>query len=385
MIRERAKGIYEVTVDNGRDINGKRIRIYRRIHGSKKEAKALEAELRLQIKQGTYITNNGETVKSYFDKWLKEYARPSLKPKSYESYNSICQELISRLGHIKLNSLSSLMLVGHYNYLRDRGNIQKYSLKQKKRLTENTILRHYRVINVALKHAVDWNLLSYNPNERVKAPKKLKVESKFYDLEQTKALLKALDGEPIKYQAIIRLALDTGCRRSELIGLEWSDINFSTGMVSITKTLQRIDKKLVDGTPKNNYSIRTVPISDPTIEVLKEYQMYLASLKDLWGNKWKGTKKIFTSEDGDPIHPDVPRKIFETILKKYNLPIITFHSLRHTSASLQISRGISVADISRRLGHGDISTTLNVYSHAFNSGNEKIMKEFNNIFNTKAE
>lgn len=124
--------------------------------------------------------------------------------------------------------------------------------------------------------------------------------------------------------------------------------------------MQRIDKKLVDGTPKNNYSIRTVPISDPTIEFLKEYQIYLTSLKDLWGNKWKCTKKIFTSENGDSIHTDVPKKIFETILKKYNLPIITFHSLRHTSASLQISRGISVADISRRLGHGDISTTLNV-------------------------
>lgn len=234
-----------------------------------------------------------------------------------------------------------------------------------------------------MKYTVDWQLLSYNPNERVKAQKKLKVESKFYDLEQTKALLKALDGEHIKYQAIIRLALDTGCRCGKLTGLEWNDINFNTGMVSITKTLQRIGKELVDGTPKNNNSIRTVPISDPTVEVLLEYKKYNDYLKERYGDKWKGTKKIFTTDDGNPINPDTPRKIFEMILKKNNLPIINFHSLRHTSASLQISRGISVADISRRLGHGDISTTLNVYSHAFNSGNEKIIREFNNIFNTK--
>ena len=383
MIRERGKGIYEITVDNGRDLNGKRIRINKRFKGSKKEAKALEASLKAQIKQGNYVVNNSETVKSYFEKWLKEYVKPTLKPKSYESYSSICHELIEQFGHVKLNSLSALMLLSHYNYLRDRGNTQKCSIKKNKKLTENTVLRHYRVINVALKHAVDWQLLAYNPNERIKAPKKLKVESKFYDLEQTKALLKALDGEHIKYQAIIRLALDTGCRRAELIGLEWSDINFNTGMVSITKTLQRIGKELVDGTPKNNNSIRTVPISDPTIEVLLEYKKYNDYLKDSYGDKWKGTKKIFTTDDGNPIHPDTPRKIFEMILKKNNLPIINFHSLRHTSASLQISRGISVADISRRLGHGDISTTLNVYSHAFNSGNEKIIREFNNIFNTK--
>ncbi|MDD4110675.1 MAG: tyrosine-type recombinase/integrase [Clostridia bacterium] len=383
MIRERGKGIYEITVDNGRDLVGKRIRINKRFHGNKKEARAFEAELKAQIKQGNYVVNNSETVKSYFEKWLKEYVRPNLKPKSYESYSAICHELLSQLGHVKLNSLSALMLVGHYNYLRDRGNVQKSSLKKHKRLTENTVLRHYRVINVALKQAVDWQLLAHNPNERVKAPKKLKVESKFYDLEQTQCLLKALDGEHIKYQAIIRLALDTGCRRAELIGLEWSDINFTTGMVSINKTLQRINGQLIDGTPKNNNSIRSVPISDPTIEVLKEYQTYINNIKDAMGNKWKNTKKIFTTDDGDPIHPDTPRKIFEQILKKHNLPIITFHSLRHTSASLQISRGISVANISRRLGHGDISTTLNVYSHAFNSGNEKIIREFNNIFNTK--
>lgn len=383
MIRVRGKGIYEVTVDNGRDANGKRIRINKRIHGSKKEARALEAEIRAQLKQGIYIVNNAETVKSYFKKWLKEYVKPSLKPKTYESYHSICHELIEKLGHVKLNSLSALMLLGHYNYLRERGNTQKSSINKNKKLTENTVLRHYRVINVALKHAVDWQLISFNPNEKVKSPKRLKVESKFYDLEQTKALLRALDTEHIKYQAIIRLALDTGCRRGELIGLEWSDIDFKNGMVTINKTLQRINKKFIEGTPKNNNSIRSVPISDPTIEVLKEYRNFNNHLKERYGDKWKNTKKIFTTDDGDPIHPDTPRKIFEQILKKHNLPIITFHSLRHTSASLQISRGISVANISRRLGHGDISTTLNVYSHAFNSGNETIVREFNNIFNTK--
>ena len=139
----------------------------------------------------------------------------------------------------------------------------------------------------------------------------------------------------------------------------------------------------MESTPKNNTSIRSVYISEPTIEVLKDYKKYVNNIKEQLGNKWLGSKKVFTSDNGGPIHPDVPRKILTRVLEKYKLPIINFHGLRHTSASLQISRGISVSDISRRLGHDDISTTLNIYSHAFNSGNQKIVNEFNNIFNTK--
>lgn len=135
-----------------------------------------------------------------------------------------------------------------------------------------------------------------NPNENVKSPRKLKVESKFFDLEQTKALLRSLDNEPIKYQAIIRLALDTGCRCGELIGLEWTDINFNTGYVSITKTLQKIHGELIEGTPKNNNSIRHVPISEPTIEILKEYKKYMDNMKYMVGSKWKNTKKIFATD-----------------------------------------------------------------------------------------
>lgn len=383
MIREKGKNIYEIAVDSGKDGNGRRIRKYERFKGSKKEAKAREAEIKSHMSQGTYVTNNNETVRSYFESWLDIYVKHSLKPKSYDSYIHICREFVDRYGSMKLKSLTPLNLMEFYNYLRDRGNVKREIINQNRRLTENTILRYYAVINVALKHAVKWQYIAYNPNERVNRPKKVKKESKFYDLEQTKTLLRALDGEDIKYQAIIRLALDTGCRLGELTGLEWDDIDLRTGIVSINKTTQRINHQLVESTPKNNTSIRTVYISEPTIEVLEKYKKYIYDIKEQLGNKWLGSKKVFTSDDGGSIHPDVPRKILTRVLEKYKLPIINFHGLRHTSASLQLSSGTSVADISRRLGHADISTTLNIYSHAFNSGNQIIVNKFNNMFNTK--
>lgn len=383
MLTERGKNIYEITVENGRNGDGERKRIYERFKGSKKEAKAREAEIKAHLTQGNYIINNTVTVKSYFEDWMEIYVKHSLKPKTYESYTHICREFVDYYGSMKLKSLAPLHLTEFYNRLRDRGNNQKLVRSQNKRLTENTVLRYYAVINVALKQAVTWQYIAYNPNERVKRPKKVKRESRYYDLEQTKALLMALDCEPIKYQAIIRLALDTGCRRGELTGLEWNDVDLKNGIVYINKTTQQINHQLIEGTPKNNTSIRSVYISEPTIEVLYEYKKHMGNIKDQLGDKWLDSKKVFTSDEGGPIHPDVPRKIFRRVLEKYKLPIIRFHDLRHTSASLQLSSGANIADISKRLGHSDISTTLNIYSHSFNSGNQIIVNQFNKMFNTK--
>jgi integrase len=383
LIREKGKNTYEIAIDFGADVNGKRIRKYERFKGSKKEAKAREAEIKLQIKQGDYVLNDNRTVGSYFTEWLEIYVKPSLKPKTYFSYKSICEEFMSYNGHIKLKSLTPLHIVSFYNHLRSRGSIQKEPGNIHRKLTENTVLRYYAVINSALKQAVQWQLIAYNPNHRVTRPKKVKRESRSFDLEQTKELLKALDTESIKAQAIIRLALDTGCRKGELTGLEWSDIDLKNGLVNINKTTQTINHQIVEGTPKNNSSIRKLYISIPTIEVLLKYKEYNDSLKNKLLDKWEGTKKVFTTDFGGPIHPDTPRKLFNQVLIKHKLPIINFHALRHTSASLQLSTGSNIADISRRLGHADISTTLNIYSHAYNSGNKEIVNKFNAMFNTK--
>jgi integrase len=335
------------------------------------------------MKQGDYVLNDNRTVESYFTEWLEIYVKPSLKPKTHSSYKSICDEFISYHGNIKLKSLTPLHLVSFYNHLRNRGSNQKEPKSINRRLTENTVLRYYAVINSALKQALRWQIIAYNPNQRIERPKKVKRESKFYDLEQSRTLLKFVDNESIKAQAIIRLALDSGCRRSELTGLEWSDIDLNTGIVSISKTTQRINHRIVEGTPKNNSSVRIIDISIHTIEALSEYKNYTDQLKETLLDKWEGSNKVFTTEFGGPIHPDTPRKLFYQVLIKYNLPIINFHALRHTCASLLIASGVNIAAVSRRLGHADISTTLNIYSHAYNSGNKEIVDKFNTMFDTK--
>ena len=166
MIREKGKNTYEIAIDCGTDMYGKRIRKYERFKGSKKEAKAREAEIKNLMSRGDYVLNDNRTVEAYFTEWLEIYVKPSLKPKTYSSYKPICDEFISYHGHIKLKSLTPLHLVSFYNYLRDRGSNQREPKSINRKLTENTVLRYYAVINSALKQAVQWQLMAYNPNQR---------------------------------------------------------------------------------------------------------------------------------------------------------------------------------------------------------------------------
>ncbi len=383
MIRKRSKNTYEVTIDIGFDNNGKRKRKYESIRGSIKDARAREAEMRALYKNGQFIVNNSYTVKSYIDKWLTLHVEATLAPKTIESYKGLAGEFVDELGHLKLKTLTPLHLIEFYNNLRQRNSKQKEFKGKNKKLSERTIQRYYNVINKALNHAVQWQIIAYNPNQQVDRPRPLKKEAKYYDEEQTRELLRCLDKEKIKNQAIVRLALDLGCRRGELTGLNWEDIDLNNGIVSINKVTQYVNKKIIEKTTKNASSIRKVYITTPTIDVLKEYKKYQNNLKLELKNKWGGSPKVFTTNDGNHMHPDTPSKLFREMLKKHKLPIINFHSLRHTSASLQLFKGIGVADISRRLGHAETSTTLNIYSHSFHSSNEKIITEFTNIFNTK--
>lgn len=171
--------------------------------------------------------------------------------------------------------------------------------------------------------------------------------------------------EPIKYQSIILLALDLGCRRGELTGLTWADVDFETGRVQINKTTQYAYGEIFEKGTKTANSERINYISKTTLELLKKWQKEQLKQKILLGSKWQGSKRIFTTDYGSDIHPDTPSKILGKIINKYGLKRITFHSLRHTNVTLMIAKGIQTQIISRKVGHSSVQTTDRVYSHFF--------------------
>ena len=135
---------------------------------------------------------------------------------------------------------------------------------------------------------------------------------------------------------------------------------------------------------KSDSSNRTIFISNTTMEVLKKYKLEQNKLKLQLGNKWKNSKKVFTTEYGDNMHPDTPSKILNKIINKYNLKRISFHDLRHTSISLQIASGIQTQIISKRAGHSSISVTHNVYSHFFDNEMKEVANKMEVFLKQKA-
>ena len=216
-----------------------------------------------------------------------------------------------------------------------------------------------------LDYAVRCQYIQENPNEKIEKPKRAQSNVSCYSDEGARELLLYILQEPIKYQAIICLTLDLCCRRGELTGLTWDDIDLTSGRLEINKTTQYAYGEIYEKGTKTVNSERVNYISRITLDILKQWKKEQLQQKLLLGHKLEGSNRIFTTDYGADILPDTPTKIFKKILKKYNLREITFHGLRHTSVSLMIRNGIQSQLISRKVGPSSVQTTDRIYSHFF--------------------
>lgn len=362
---------YKIDIPLG--YNGsKRIRHIETFLGGKKEAILRENELKLSIKNNTYINKNKITLEQLLNEWL-EYSKTVWSPKTYVSNKHWVENINKRIGHILLKNLNVKLLEDFYIELRTTTN---YS--------DKTIQHHYTIISTALNKAVVWGYILNNPNIRIEKPKIKKKEIECYSPEEVEKLVTALQNECIKYQALIMLALDSGARRGEITGLTWEDIDFNKSTININKTTQYLKEYgIFEKDTKTATSNRTIYISKTTLDLLKRYQTQQLERKMHLGNKWQNSNRVFTTEYGADMHPDTPSQILERIIKKHNLKRITFHGLRHTSISLQISSGIQAQIISRRAGHSNVTVTHNTYSHFFENEFQEVANKMDILLKIK--
>lgn len=170
---------------------------------------------------------------------------------------------------------------------------------------------------------------------------------------------------------MITLCIDSGMRREEINGLTWGDIDFLTNEISIKRVRLIVDKKEIIETPKTSSSIRTICITDETMKLLKELKLHQDKNKQILLNKWQDTGYVFVTEEGKPYYPDMPSKILKRIIKRCGLDEITFHQLRHTSATLLINSNADISSVSERLGHASKATTLNIYTHVLDKSKKR--------------
>lgn len=363
---------YKITVVIGYNGN-KRINHYETFYGGKKEAILRENEIKSQLKNNSYVNKSKITMKELLEEWLK-YSKDIWSPKTYIA-NAHWSEVINKsIGHIKLQDINVKILEDFYKELREN---TSYS--------DKTIQHFYTIINTSLKKAIIWGYILNNPNSFIEKPKVRKKEIQCYSPEEVEKLLECINKEPLKYQAIIYLAIDSGARRGEIVGLTWNDIDFKKQTLNINKSVQYTKELgIFEKTTKTETSDRIIYLSSKTIGILKAYQKEQLENKLKLGSKWKNSKRIFTTILGGDMHPDTPSQILEKIIKKYNLKRISFHGLRHTSISLQISSGIQAQIISKRAGHSSVSTTHSIYSHFFDNEFKEVAKAMDNILSVNS-
>jgi len=375
------------------------------------------------------------TFAEFVERWKRDYAEPNLAPKTYVRYEALLKRILPAIGHIRLDKLQPHHLMAFYASLQNEANQNGVSFKATPRLLSvfkksgmtrqaladeaechvNTIYRlingqgvdiriaqaacdildipfkegaestkpfhqlagktinhHHRLISSILNQAVFWQVITDNPAHRVKPPKFERKEAKYLDEEQTATLLRLLDNEPHQNQVMIRFFLLSGVRRGELCGLEWKDIDFKSHMVTICRTSQYLPEKgiFTKGT-KTDSSVRTIKLPQQAFELLKEHRKWQRTKRIAMGDRWADCDRLFTQDDGSPIHPDSITGWFRDFISRTDLPQISIHSLRHTNITLLLAAGIPLRTVSYRAGHAQASTTANIYSHAIRTADEK--------------
>lgn len=220
--------------------------------------------------------------------------------------------------------------------------------------------------------AVKEHIFMYNIADTATPPRTDKHEAEFFELEEVLAIRDALLQQPLKWQALTGLLIDTGARRGEILGLKWEDIDFKNNKIDIHNNLQYTPERgtyLEEST--KNYEDRLVTISPEIMHILNTYRKEQLQYKLKCGDYWTETGFCFTQDNGQPMNPDSINGWLKKFSKKYNLPHIHPHKFRHTQASLLYYSGEDPVTISKRLGHKQVSTTQDIYSHIMKGADER--------------
>jgi integrase len=326
---------------------------YRRLtrdFDTRREALAWLAEIRLKADRGLLPEPSRVTVGEYPAFWLENGAKPSVRPPTFRQYEQYVRNHISPiLGTVRLQALKPADIQALYARRLGDG------------LSRRTVQLIHAVLHKALSQAVDWGLLAFNPADRVKAPRPARKEFKVLTPEEARRFLEA--ARNFDYYPLFVLALTTGMRLGELLGLKWQDIDFEAGAVHVRRGLYRIRGAWVEGEPKSAAGKRKVVLPALAVEALREHRVAQLEAKLKAGAAWEDNGLVFTTAAGRPIHPRNVSRALESVLKRAGLPRIRFHDLRHSHATLLLMLGENPRVVQERLGHSQISLTLQTYSH----------------------
>ena len=327
-----------------------------------KELNRVAVEFENECKKG-HVSIEKKKFEDYANYVIDLKQRTGVKKSTIDRYRDLLARIVDvkcdGFGNVKINELRACHLNRFYEKLSSVG----MNKKTGGCLSNKTIREYHELIRTILAQAVKEGLVSENVADRATPPKKEHKEAEFFEPEEIISILKALENESTKWQALTYLIIDTGARRGEMLGIKWDSVDFDSNTIYLCNNVlyTKTDGIYEDTTKtKKNRAVAISPIVMSILAAWKEEQAYE---RDLMGNLWTETGFVFTQKNGHVMHPDSVTTWYRRFSKRNDLPRIYPHKFRHTQASILINEGVNIVAVSKRLGHAKVSTTTDIYSH----------------------
>ncbi len=368
--RRKVDGMYvgTITLEDGKRkyfYSKKRQEVYERLQEAQREKQ-----------QGTLVTAPQQTLSQYLAYWLEHNVKDTVRPRTYERYEAIVRlHIVPLMGKVKLQALTPQ----HINTLKSK--------KLKEGLSPTTVSAIHEMLHKALDDAIKVGLIARNVCDTVSPPRKQHKEINPLTPDQARKLLEAAKGHP--QEALFVLALATGMRRGELLGLKWQDINFAEGTLQVRRILSRLPTQMgkdrgdlyIESEPKTKSSRRNIVLTSFGLEALKQHRIRQEEMRRLAGDSWEDHDYVFCTPLGKHLDPGYGVLVqLKMLLEKAGLPDRRFHDLRHSAATLLLSMGVHPKVVQEILGHSEISMTMDIYSHVLPTMQKDAMDRLNLMF-----
>jgi integrase len=370
-IRRRGRNSWELKFDLGIDpVTGKRETRYQSIKGTKKEAQAKLTELLSEQARGVLVDPTKETVTAFLDRWCTDWASHNVSRKTAERYQQlITHQVKPHLGAMSVQKVKPVHLNALYSKLLQSGSIDGGPL------AALTVGHVHRLLRRVFGHAVQWGVIVNNPAASVSPPRVSQTEIETIREDEIKLVLDRLRSRnPVLY-TIAAVALATGARRGELLASRWKDVDLDGGKLRIERSLEQTRAGLAFKSPKTKHGRRIITIPPATVTDLRAHWKAMQEQRLALGlGRSAQGDLVFTTLDGLPLKPN---SLSSQWLRASGIHL---HALRHTHASSLIAAGVDVLTISRRLGHADAKTTLNVYGHLYGNADDNVARVVEQMF-----
>jgi integrase len=355
-IRERGKGHWYAVIDTRDPASGKRKRKWHSLKAKgKREAQIECAAIISAINNGTYLEPDRTTVADYLERWL-ENTKARVSPRTLERYAEIVlKNIVPLIGAVTLSKLKPNQISEAYSKAMSHGRRDG-----KGGLSPQTVMHLHRVLKLALKQAVRWEMLHRNPADAVQPPKVEKRRMTTYDMAQTAALLAALKGRRIYIPTL--LAILCGLRRGEISALRWRNVDLEKGGLVVVESVEQMNNSVRLKETKSG-RVRTVALPSFVRDELKAHRTAQAERMLRLGARVTDDDLVCALEDGRPMHPTFITHEWVRTLKNTRLPRCRFHDLRHAHGTHMLASGTHIKVASERLGHSKVGITLDLYSH----------------------